>query len=67
MYDFRPLPCIFIAKIKQCSEGGLVIISFNRFIGFIQIIFGLALSFADGTEGGRGGKCTNLSHFLAFS
>ena len=57
----------FLAKIKRCSKVCLVIISFNRFIGFIQVIFGVAQSFAGGAEGGRGGKYPNLSHFLAFS
>ena len=56
----------FLAKIKRCSEVCLVIISFNRFIGFIQVIFGVAQSFAGGAEGGRGGKYPNLSHFLTF-
>ena len=70
MYNFSPLPCIFmifLAKIKRCIEVCLVIISSNRFIGFIQVIFGVAQSFAGGAEGGRGGKYPNLSHFIAFS
>ena len=69
MYNFSPLPCFFhdfLAKIKRCTEVCLVIISFNRFIGFIRVIFGVAQSFAGGAEGGRGGKCTILAIFWHF-
>ena len=63
MYNFIPLPCIFMisSKIKRCTEVCLVIISFNRFIGFIRVIFVMAQSFAGGAEGGRGGKYPNLA------
>ena len=56
----------FLEKIKRCNEVCLVIISSNRFIRVIKIIFGVAQNFGGGAEGGRGGKYPNLSHFLEF-